>query len=548
MAGDRKRLTDAQYVKQRIERMRPERERMRAHWRDLSDWIQPRRGRWLDKNPNNGSKRHQNIINNTATLAHRTLAAGMMAGMTPKSRPWFRLTTQDQDLAGFSTVKDWLYEVDRAMRQVFARSNVYASLQMIYADIACFHTAAAAFTKTGDEKVIKGDVFPAGQYYLASSDGQRADVLAVEVKMTIQQIVNNFLPNNISPDTMRAYRQYEFDRWVDVIQLIEPNTKDMPSLYEYQRLPYRSLWLEATRSDLEKLLRVGGFSVNPVVAPRWGRQTSDVYGTMGPAMDSLGDIKALQVLERTYAQAAQMSAVPPTSWPQGSRKGQPMKPGSYHEHASEGQAAAPIYMPNTNLAHLTTQIERHEDRIQRTFYADLFLAMLNSTRRTMTAREVDERHEEKLLALGPVVEALQEDLLDPLIDIAFSYMLDAGMLPEIPQELEGVDLKVEYQSLLSQAQRIIGTGSMEAVLGFVSASASLNPNVTDKLNYDAAVDEYAELVGAAPSMLNDEDTVAAMREARQRAEQARVLNETVNRSNVLDRPDIGDLVNQVTGA
>jgi Bacteriophage head to tail connecting protein len=35
------------------------------------------------------------------------------------------------------------------------------------------------------------------------------------------------------------------------------------------------------------------------------------------------------------------------------------------------------------------------DRIKRAFYADLFLMMAESDRREITAREIDERHEEK---------------------------------------------------------------------------------------------------------------------------------------------------------
>jgi len=46
--------------------------------------------------------------------------------------------------------------------------------------------------------------------------------------------------------------------------------------------------------------------------------------------------------------------------------------------------------------------------IRQAFYADLFLMMAESDRREITAREIDERHEEKMLMLGPVLERLHK--------------------------------------------------------------------------------------------------------------------------------------------
>jgi hypothetical protein len=55
----------------------------------------------------------------------------------------------------------------------------------------------------------------------------------------------------------------------------------------------------------------------------------------------------------------------------------------------------------------------------------------------MTAREVAERHEEKLLQLGPVMERLQDELLDPLIRRAFGILWRGGYLPEPPKSSGG---------------------------------------------------------------------------------------------------------------
>ena len=71
----------------------------------------------------------------------------------------------------------------------------------------------------------------------------------------------------------------------------------------------------------------------------------------------------------------------------------------------------------------------------------------------MTATEIVERHEEKLLMIGPVIERLHNELLEPLIDRTFAYLVKANALPPAPPELQGMDLSVEFVSILAQAQQ-----------------------------------------------------------------------------------------------
>jgi len=92
-----------------------ERSSFTAHWRDLSDYILPRRSRFTLSDVNRGERKNKNIIDSTATLAARTLRSGMMAGITSPARPWFRLTTPDPEMAEFGPVRGWLDQVQNRM-------------------------------------------------------------------------------------------------------------------------------------------------------------------------------------------------------------------------------------------------------------------------------------------------------------------------------------------------------------------------------------------------------------------------------------------------
>src|SRR3990167_7102443 len=139
-----------------------ERTSFMSHWRDLSDYILPRRSRFTVQDVNRGDRRNLKIIDSTATLAARTLRSGMMAGVTSPSRPRFRLTTPDIALAEFGPVKAWLHFVTTRMEDVFRRSNAYNSLPIVYSDMGTFATAAMFIEEDFTGDVIRTTPFPIG--------------------------------------------------------------------------------------------------------------------------------------------------------------------------------------------------------------------------------------------------------------------------------------------------------------------------------------------------------------------------------------------------
>jgi len=142
-----------------------------------------------------------------------------------------------------------------------------------------------------------------------------------------------------------------------------------------------------------------------------------------------------------------------------------------------------------------------------------------SDRRQITAREIEERHEEKLIGLGPVLELQHKEKLRPLIFGALTLLLEQGRIPPPPSALRDQPLLIDYISLLAQAQKVISTGSLERFSAFVGSIAAVVPEVVDALDVDAAAREYADLIGAPATVLRDEDEVAAIRQARAAAMQ-----------------------------
>lgn len=120
--------------------------------------------------------------------------------------------------------------------------------------------------------------------------------------------------------------------------------------------------------------------------------------------------------------------------------------------------------------------------------------------------------------LGPVVERLHDEKLNPLIDLTFAKMVEAGILPVPPKEMQGQDLRVQFVSTLAQAQRMVGLGAVDRLLGTVIAVSQIKPEVADKLDADQLIDKYGDMTGVDPSLIVADDKVAIIREQRAQAQ------------------------------
>ena len=127
----------------------------------------------------------------------------------------------------------------------------------------------------------------------------------------------------------------------------------------------------------------------------------------------------------------------------------------------------------------------------------------------MTATEVAERHQEKMLVLGPVLERLKNELLDPLIDRAFNLLARQRLLPTPPQSIQGLPLKVEYVSMIAQAQKAAGLSSLVQGLNYAASVAAAKPEILKRVDYECALEEGLKALGVAPALLKSPQEAAA---------------------------------------
>jgi Bacteriophage head to tail connecting protein len=522
------------------------------HWRELAEYILPRRYRWLatTQRTRRGSQINQKIINSTGTIAARNAAAGIMSGTTSPSRPWFRMSVPNPDVMADADVQDWCDEVTKRMQRVMAGSNYYGAKAVQYLDLVVFGTGPMLIYEDS-KNVIKCFNPCAGEYYVDVGPNFEPNTLYRKYEMTAAQIVAEFGVKNVSMAVRQAYNTPAGRTKPFIVgHSIEPNvsyTSDYRAGPDPAGLPrhfqYREVyWLPGQGEN--SILRMQGYLDCPFSCPRWDVTGNDPYGR-SPGMDALGDIKQLQLEEKRKAQAIDKQVNPPMV-ADASMKNEPasLLPGAitYVPQLNGGVGFKPAFTVTPQIAELKEDIAEVEKRIKDAFFNDLFL-MISNLDTVRSATEIDARREEKLVMIGPAMDRLQREGLASDVNRIFQIMARAGLLPPPPDAMRGYPVKVEYISLLADLQRATQTSSIERVWGFAGNIGAAVPAVIDNLDADETIRIYADLMRVPPKILTTKTAKAQIRNARdqqvQQQTQLQVGAEAVNAGKVLSETDIG---------
>lgn len=509
-----------QAVDRRFGAIQSERTQYEPDFRDLEQNFSPRRARWYVTQNNAKPGANKNIVNGTPLWAVQVLKSGMMSGHTSPSRPWFKLVTPDPAMMEASGVRDWLYLVETRMREVFARSNIYNALPTCYGDLAVWGTTALGiFPDIRD--TIRAYPYLLGSYWIANGPRLSVDTFGRRWRSTVGNVVDEFGIENVQTSVRKDYEQKNFDKPIDVCHLIQPNRQRDPRRADNRNMPYQSVYWQSGWPE-QMALRVSGYNEMPVMVARWEVAGEAAWGD-GAAINALGDAKQLQFEEKRYAQLLDKLAEPSYNVPTQLGSKARSTPGAYNfvDPVSGVAGMTPVYVPNpAALQFVTAKIQDLQQRIRQILLTDVFLMLSESDRRQVTAREVEEKHSEKLMLLGPMLERLSDELLDPMISRVFAIMLRDGMVPEWPEALDAKPIKIEYTSILAQAQKAVAAHAIEAVGGYVAGFAKVSPDAMDKFDIDQAIDEYADIKGAPPTIIRSDEAVANIRRQRQQAQAA----------------------------
>lgn len=524
---------DDQELKRRVEGrlmgLRVNRYSWWTHWRELADYMLPRRYKWIIT-PNQmarGSPINQHILDSTATLAARNLASAMFTGTSDPTRIWFRLKIGHIDSTQTSPVSLWLAECERLLLLIFQESNFYTSVATAMLDLVVFGTATMIMYEDF-ENVIACFNPCAGEYYLENSDDLECCALFREFTLTVSQVVQQFTKSACSPAVQRLYDQggASLTRELVVAHAIEPNDGkygNIPKHFKFREVYWEwggSASPQGGSSYAPGFLRVRGYHEQPFMAPRWDLVSNDAYGR-SPGMDALPDTKQLQLETRRKGQAIDKLVNPPMI-ADVQLKNQPasLLPGGVTYIAgmmSQGKPGfSPVYQFDPKVKEIAEDLAEVRERIKKIFFNDVFQVISQyETRSNITASEIDARRAEAFLMIGPVYERVQKELFSKAIERTFAIAARAGIIPPAPAEIRGQQMNVEYVSMLEISQNAAKAAGIERTMNTALQMMGVDPAVGDNVDFDYGLSKSSSLLNNDPKLIRSPEQLAQIRQQRQ---------------------------------
>ena len=508
-SGDRKLYKDL--IRRELQ-MIQDRDQMFPHWKELRDYINPLRGSFSDRLT--GQTRRnlvdmRRVITSTALSSAGVLASGLQSGLTSPSRNWFSLSVRDPESTSYE-VKDWLEIVQDRMQQVMASSNYYEELHSAYEELATFGNACM-FIETDADNTIHCKTMTAGTYTCDVDANDRVIAFSQQRFLSLEAIYDKFKDDNLPKDVLKAWEVGAWDSRYRVHHMV---VRDKQS----STRRYKSIWF--MDEDGGTIVRQSRFYEMPVMFARWSTLPDHVYG-WGCGTKALGDVRQLMRMTKDLISSIGKQVEPPLLV-HNSMRGQTIRTSPSNITYTSGENdidkfITPLYGVNLNLNELRQTIIDKQNDIRTSFYVDLFM-MISEAQGQMTATEVLERRQEKMTALGPVLERLENELLSPSIKRIFAMMMREDMLPQPPEALGQREIKIEYVSILAQAQKSSEIPALSQFIGNYAQMLQAFPEIVDKVNPDEIVNAYHNLSGAPIGILRTDAEVAQIRNDRAEAQ------------------------------
>lgn len=510
-------------IQMQVKAMLNKRSPFETRWKAIRDYQLPYIGYFddVDDELNTANRKDIHVYNGCTWQSNQIFAAGVMSGLTPPSRKWFRLSFSNQELMSNSDIGKLLDQRIDIMNDVLEKSNFYTAIHSCYLELAFGQAPLGIFPDS--RYGVHFFAYPIGSYaYECGPDGS-VNTFVHRMKMSAMQLIDQFGRENVPAEIREeADNTAGVKAMHRVTWFVCPNRLADPTKLGNIYMPYLSAYY-LDESEPDEFLYLGGFNEWPVPVARYIINGNDAYGK-GPGWYAEGDAKALQLLEKDLLTAVELGVKPPMqTTAETVAKGINLVPGGKTYVRQDG-AVKPLFQVQTDIGDLRAQITSLEDRIKESYNANLFMMLNQMEDKTMTAREVIERNQEKMTVLGPVVQRMQYEFLSKIIERVYMILDRAQVFPqpqdpEIAEMLAQQDIKIEYISPLAQAQKVAGLTNIEQLFAFMMQLAQANPDIMGKLDFTETVNRYAEMLGAPVAVLRTDDEFAKIQEQKAAAQQ-----------------------------
>lgn len=504
----------------------------KPRWQEIGDLMMPRMAGISSTTESPSSEKESRLFDTTAGDGAMTMAGGLMSWTSPANEAWFNYKPIFE-LRDSEPVKQWLAACSERIREFLANSNFYTE---IHEDLLTHCTFGTSAMFVGMENgQFRFESLPLGSFAIEEDGFGRVNTLFREMDLTAKQAKDlfgeNSLPKEVKDcltDDKKAQQKHKF------VHAVYPR----PESERPDGIARSAAWGKAFAScyvecKSKQVVKESGYDSFPFAVGRylkWSALASKSPYGYGPGFAALPDTRMVNFLQMTLDCAAEKIVRPSMLAPEEMEGDLILSAGGITyvpSSVSNDRWPKPIQqVGDYNVA--VDRVKMRQEAVNLKFHVELF-RMFATLDRQMTAREVAERAAEKITLISPAFSRLQVEKHGPILTRVFQLALEAGLLPEAPEEArvpvsQFMDLvpdpEVTYSSRLALALDQLGLAGFNRQLETNLAIAQFAPEVFDSYDMDTMNRDMARMNNVPTSWMRTQDEVAQIQQARAQQQQA----------------------------
>lgn len=513
-------INTAAEIMRRFSILKQERGPYEAVWDDITEYVVPSRGSYANSKAQDPERKSRKRLDSTATYAHRSLTARVIAEFTNSGTRWFDYRAPSPEIDKEFEVRSFLQNCsDKVYTKLNASSFKLAHTEFT-SDWCSYGTACMKREDNGKDGYTYQSISPS-EIWVSENKDNEVDCVYREYELTYRQVCESFDPSRIPDDIHKAYCETPH-KPLKILHCVEPNSLHNPEKKHNKYFRYKSTFI---LQQGQVVLGEGSFKRKPYIVARFWKRPTEAYGG-SPAFDALPDIRMLNVMKDVYLRAAQLTAAPPFGLAHDSVVS-PLRLTPYGVNygaiSADGKMLVQRLLEgNLNLGDLREMITDTVQQIRSAFFVDPLMNRENSIR---TAAEVGKRSTEEMTGLAPFLDRFDVEYLSEVLDGELAHLLEYNNDLPIPKLLNNKVPQIEYTGPLAKTQRGQELNNNLQFAQIAQSVGQVDPSLMQNVDWNAWLRNVAQLLGVPMDTLNSPEAMAAMKAAAAQQQQMQQLME-----------------------
>lgn len=483
----------------------------RSSWEDINRYVQPAKGMQRQTRTQEGQEAHFQLYDGSVEHYNEIHASALHSRLTSVADQWWALSSGDPKVDREPAVRAYFQAVEEKGHEIINGTNFHSEVHEMFLDLGGPGTSVF-FMWEDDDEVMRYETQPINRFTAWEDNKKMLTGIGWMEEKTGRQILMEYDKFPFDEESRKELTD-KIDKKLEIIRLIMPREETKLRGLGATSFPFASYHIWKKR---KLLLSEGGYREFPVAIPRYTKIAGEKYGR-SPAWKSMPDVRMLNECARLTIMAGQQQVMPPTLITEESVMGAlDLTPAGVTVVRQGIQNPVVPFMLAGSPQFGFDMMEAMRTRLKENFLVDK-LQLKDGPQ--MTATEVNVRADDSLQLFSPILGRFGYEFLGTHTARLYGVMGRKGMLPDLPDALSGINLKVRFTSQMARVLQINKAVNVQRFVGSVAPIFEADQTALDNLNVDVYVQRNATWYGVPQDMLTTDEERAQIRQERQQAAQ-----------------------------